>query len=72
MKENETSEISLKMLSPSTTGRYVAYFNFKLPNGEVVGERLWVDIVVDAINDDFNVLKESKTFSGLCNSCKRV
>jgi len=40
-------DITIRLIAPKSSGRYVSYFRLITPDNERFGMRLWVDIVVD-------------------------
>jgi len=47
-------DISVEMVAPSKSGRYVSYWRLTQPDGNRFGQRIWVDIVVseDAVQSN--------------------
>jgi len=45
-KPNETVEISVEIATPSTPGRYTAFFRLSDSERNVFGPRMWVDLIV--------------------------
>ncbi|KAF1334879.1 Phosphatidylinositol kinase, partial [Globisporangium splendens] len=48
-------DVSLRMVTPATAGRYTGYWRLCTPNGTRFGQRLWVDINILAPGDAENV-----------------
>jgi hypothetical protein len=45
-KPNETVEVSVEIATPSTPGRYTAFFRLSDAERNVFGPRMWVDLIV--------------------------
>jgi len=46
VKPNETIDISVDMVAPTTTGTYISYWRMLNPQGQLFGESMTVVIVV--------------------------
>ena len=47
----QEGEITLQLIAPEATGRFISYFRLKTSDGTHFGQRLWADVrVVEAEN----------------------
>jgi len=53
---NEEFDISITLISPTTKGRYVSYWQMTNPSGEKFGHQIWVDIEVK--DSEYNTLPQ--------------
>ncbi|GAA6002063.1 hypothetical protein JCM10207_003057 [Rhodosporidiobolus poonsookiae] len=50
----EIVEIQVECKTPEDNGRFMDFWRLQTPDGELVGERLWVDITVESEGDAIN------------------
>jgi hypothetical protein len=59
VKAGEIVEISIDLVAPNDSGRFVTYFRLREPSGERFGSHVWVDIeVVKPLKDAYQMAKE--------------
>lgn len=59
VQPDETLDISFNFIAPSKPGRYISHFRMASPEGQLFGQRIYIDIIVDdkPIKDEY-VTKE--------------
>ena len=56
----EMADFTVSLKTPNREGTAISYWRFKLPDGTVVGDRLWCDIELRASEPEEKEVKESK------------